>query len=132
MLEAAAGPQSRVCRSTLGRIEEYVPPEPVDAAFCLRTFYQPVDRVAFFRHVAGYTRRKFVFDFRPRTHPAGPIVADLRAAGFSSIELQPFFLPQRHHVPAAAVPAVTALERTGPLASLVLRQYGRLFCAAWL
>jgi SAM-dependent methyltransferase len=116
----------------LGKIEEYVPPEPVDAAFCLRTFYQPADRVAFFRHVGGYTRRKFVFDFRPRTHPAGPILDDLRAAGFTSIELRPFFLPQRRRVPGALVPGVYALEHAGPLASLVLRGYGRLFCAAWV
>jgi SAM-dependent methyltransferase len=116
----------------LGKIEEYVPPEPVDAAFCLRTFYQPADRVAFFRHVANYTRRKFVFDFRPRTHPAGPILDDLRAAGFTSIELRPFFLPQRRRVPGALVPGVDALEHAGPIASLVLRGYGRLFCAAWV
>jgi SAM-dependent methyltransferase len=131
MLESAAA-RNPGLPFALGRIEEYVPPEPVDATFCLRTFYQPADRVAFFRHVAGYTRRKFVFDFRPRTHPAGPIVDDLRAAGFASIELRPFFLPQRRHVPGAAVPAVAVLERSGLLASLVLRRYGRLFCAAWV
>ncbi len=104
MLEAAAARNPGIPFS-LGRIEEYVPAEPVDATFCLRTFYQPADRLAFFRHVAGYTRRKFVFDFRPRTHAAEPILADLRAAGFASVELRPFFLPQRRRVPGVALPA---------------------------
>jgi SAM-dependent methyltransferase len=131
MLEAARA-RNPGLPFALGRIEEYVPTEPVDATFCLRTFYQPADRVAFFRHVAGYTRRKFVFDFRPRTHPAGAVVDDLHAAGFRHVELRPFFLPQRRHVPVAALPLVNALEHGGPLASFVLRRYGRLFCAAWL
>lgn len=131
MIEAASARNPGVPFS-VAQIEDFEPPEPVDATVCLRAFYHPADRLAFFRHVAGYTRRKFVFDFRPRTHPAEPIVADLRAAGFTSIELRPFFLPQRRRLPGAALPAVYALERTGPLASLVLRQYGRLFCAAWV
>jgi hypothetical protein len=131
MLEAARAMNPDV-PFALGRIEEYVPPAPVDASFCLRTFYQPADRVAFFRHVASYTTRKFVFDFRPRTHPTEPILADLRAAGFASFELRPFFLPQRRRVPGVLVPGVDALEHAGPLTSLVLRRYGRLFCAAWV
>ncbi len=131
MVEAAAARNPGV-PFAVARIEDYEPAEPVDATVCLRAFYHPADRVAFFRHVAGYTRRKFVFDFRPRAHSAEPILADLRAAGFTQVELRPFFLPQRRRLPGAALPAVYALERTGPLASLVLRQYGRLFCAAWL
>jgi SAM-dependent methyltransferase len=130
MLDAAIAANPGV-PFTLARIEEYVPPEPVDATLCLRAFYNPPDRRAFFEHVASYTRRKFVFDFRPRAHPPGPIVADLRAAGFTSIELKPFFLPQRTRVPRALVPGVYALEHTGPVASLLLRRYGRIFCAAW-
>ncbi len=117
---------------TVARSEDYEPPEPVDATICLRSFYYPPDRRAFFRRVASYTRRKFVFDFRPRAHEAGPIVDDLRAAGFATIELRPFFLPQLKRLPGIAVPAVYALERTGPLASLVSRRYGRVFCAAVL
>ena len=85
----------------VGRSEEYAPPEPVDATVCLRSFYYPADRVAFFRHVAGYTRRKFVFDFRPRVHDAASVVADLEAAGFRRIEL-------RAVLPAAAPPAARA------------------------
>jgi SAM-dependent methyltransferase len=110
--------------------EDYEPPEPVDATICLRSFYYPDDRQAFFRRVAGYTHRKFVFDFRPRAHDPASVLADLEAAGFHAIELRPFFLPQRRRLPAAALPLVYALERTGPLASLATHWYGRLFCAA--
>ncbi len=114
----------------VGRSEEYAPPEPVDATVCLRSFYYPADRIAFFRHVAGYTRRKFVFDFRPRVHDAASVVADLEAAGFRRIELRAFFLPQLRRLPGPVVPVVYAAERTGPLARLATRRYGRLFCAA--
>jgi SAM-dependent methyltransferase len=117
-------------RFEVGRSEEYEPSEPVDATICLRSFYYPADRQAFFRRVAGYTRVKFVFDFRPRDHPPDSVVADLRAAGFGGIELRPFFLPQLRRLPTAVVPAVYALERTGPLASFASRWYGRMFCAA--
>ena len=115
---------------TVSRSEDFAPTEPVDATICLRSFYYPEDRVAFFRSVAGYTRTKFVFDFRARVHSPESVVADLRSAGFTTIALRPFFLPQLRHVPTIALPAVYALERVGPLATLLGRRYGRFFCAA--
>lgn len=114
----------------VGLLEEYEPPEPVEMTLCLRAAYYAADRGAFFRRVAGYTRVKFVFDFRPVVHDTASVVADLRAAGFGGIELRPFLLPQSRRLPRAALPLVSALERTGPVASLVTRRYGRLFCAA--
>ena len=115
----------------ISRSEDYVPAEPVDATICLRSFYYPGDRQAFFRRVGGYTLVKFVFDFRPRVHAPASVVADLRTAGFTGIVLRPFFLPQRRRLPGAVVPVVNALEWTGPLASFASRWYGRMFCAAW-
>jgi SAM-dependent methyltransferase len=112
------------------RSEDYTPPEPVDATICLRSFYYPEDRLAFFTGIHGFTKLKFVFDFRPASQPAGPILADLKAAGFHGIELRPFLLPQRTRLPAAAVPLVYALERTGPVAALASRRVGRMFCCA--
>ena len=114
----------------VARSEDFEPSSPVDVTICLRSFYYPEDRVAFFRKVAGYTRRKFVFDFRARAHAPEPIVADLRAAGFTSIELRAFLLPQLRRLPAPALPFVYALEELGPVALLAARRYGRLFCAA--
>ena len=111
--------------------EDYEPPQPVDAAICLRSFYYPPDRRAFFRRVRGYTRIKFVFDFRARVHDPASVVADLRAAGFEEIAFRPFFLPQLKRLPPAIGPIVGVLERSGPPARLAARRYGRVFCAAW-
>ena len=111
-------------------IDRYTPSGPVDVTVCLRAFYYPSDRVAFFRDVAAYTRCKFVFDFDPRVYPRAEIERDLRAAGFAEIVLQPFFLPQRVSVPAPLRVALTLLERCGPLARLALRVRGIWFCAA--
>ena len=55
---------------------------------------------------------------------------DLRAVGFTTIELQPFFLPQRVSVPALVRAALTALEHAGPLARAALHVRGIWFCAA--
>ena len=127
---AAARRRNPGTRFVAGLIEEYEPDEPVDAAICLRSFYLAEDRVAFFRRVLGYTRVKFVFDFRQPAHPADTVLRDLRRAGFSRIELRPFFAPQRRALPRPALRLLEALERTGPLATLLSRRYGRLFCSA--
>ena len=111
-------------------IDEYEPPEPVDMTMCLRAFYYPRDRHAFFRHVAGYTRTKFVFDFEPRTYDRDELVRDLRATGFGRVDLRPFFLPQRVRVPAPVRVALTALEHGGPLARAALKVRGIWFCSA--
>jgi SAM-dependent methyltransferase len=112
------------------RSEEYEPPEPVDATICLRAFYYPEDRVAFFRRVRGYTKVKFVFDFRQAAHPADSVRRDLKAAGFTRIELRPYFVPQRRALPRPADAALEALERTGPLGLTLSRRFGRVFCSA--
>ncbi len=115
----------------VARIEEYEPPEPVETTLCLRAFFYPPDRLGFFRRVAGYTRGTFVFDFRLPEFPAPePIVDDLLRAGFSSVELRPFFLPQMRRLPSQAAPVLDALEASGPLARLLTRRVGRLFCVA--
>jgi SAM-dependent methyltransferase len=114
------------------RSEYYEPPEPVDVTVCLRAFSYPEDRVAFFRKVGGYTRVKFVFDFRQAEHPLDTVVRDLRAAGFSRIDLRPFFTPQRRALPRYALPAVSAVEHTGPLGLRLSRRAGRVFCSAVL
>lgn len=111
-------------------IDEYEPPEPVEMTLCLRAFYYPADRRAFFRRVAGFTRVKFVFDFDPRVYDRRELEADLYASGFDRVELRPFFLPQRVALPAPARAALAALEHGGPLARAALRVRGIWFCAA--
>ena len=112
------------------RSEAYRPPEPVDATICLRAFYYPDDRIAFFRGIAEYTKQKFVFDFRQAAHPAHTVERDLRTAGFTRIVMRPYFVPQRRAVPGLAVSALEAVERTGPLGLFLSRYAGRVFCSA--
>ena len=59
------------------------------------------------------------------------MIGHLKCSAFAHVVVRPFFLPQLRRLPAAVVPVVYALERTGPLAHLAARRYGRLFCAAW-
>jgi len=114
----------------VARIDTYEPPEPVELTLCLRAFYYPPDRRAFFRRVAGYTRTRFVFDFDPRVYDRAELEADLAASGFDRIWLQPFFLPQRVAVPGPLRAALKALEHAGPLARAALHVRGIWFCAA--
>jgi SAM-dependent methyltransferase len=130
MLEEARARLGDSVPLELARIEEYEPAAPVDVTLCLRTFYQPVDRRAFFRRVAGYTRLKFVFDFEPRVFDRAEIEEDLLAGGFARVWMRPFFLPQRVAVPAPVRSALIALEHSGPLARTALRVRGVWFCAA--
>ncbi len=130
MIDEARGRLADRVPLEVARIDEYEPAEPVDLTLCLRAFYYPDDRQAFFRRIAGYTRTKFVFDFDPRVYDHAELDRDLRAGGFTTIELQPFFLPQRVAVPAPIRAALTALEHAGPLARAALHVRGIWFCSA--
>jgi SAM-dependent methyltransferase len=115
----------------LGDLNDYEPPEPVAATTCFRAMYYAADRADFFRRVAGYTERKFVFDLNPRRYPVQHVRADLRAAGFDRLELHPFFSPQHVAIPRSVVAVLHALERNGPLARLLLRLRFSYLCAAF-
>jgi SAM-dependent methyltransferase len=131
MVEAARrrlGDRARVER---GDLNEYVPPEPVAATTCFRAIYYARDRLAFFRHVAGYTERKLVFDLNPRQYRLEDVRADLRAAGFAALALRPFFAPQRLALPAPLRALLRAAERADPLARLVLHYRFSYLCAAY-
>ncbi|MEJ7567306.1 MAG: class I SAM-dependent methyltransferase [Gaiellaceae bacterium] len=105
----------------VGDLNDYVPPEPVTATLCFRAIYYSRDRAAFFRHIAGYTTGKLVFDLNPRQYPLATIREELRAAGFARVDVRPLFAPQRLKLPRIAGLALRALERSGPLARLALR-----------
>ncbi len=115
----------------VGDLNDYVPPEPVQATTIFRAIYYARDRAAFFRHAAGYTKRKLVFDLNPRQYRVADVRRDLLAAGFTGFELQPFFAPQRVALPRPAVAALHALERSGPLARLLLTLRFSYVCAAF-
>jgi SAM-dependent methyltransferase len=108
-------------RAEVADLNEYVPRQPVAATTVFRALYYVRDRAEFFRHVASYTQRKLVFDLNPRQYAVDDVRRELRAAGFGAITLRPFFVPQRLSLPEPALVAARALERSGPLARLILR-----------
>jgi SAM-dependent methyltransferase len=123
--------QRRGRKVVLGDFNDYEPPEPVAATTCFRAIYYADDRAAFFRRVAAYTERKFVFDLNPRQYRVEDICADLRAAGFDRLELRPFFSPQQVSLPKPVASALYALERSGPVARLLLTMRFSYLCAAF-
>lgn len=131
MVEAARRRLGDRARVELGDLNDYRPPEPVAATACFRAIYYAHDRLAFFRHVAGYTERKLVFDLNPRQYELAAVRADLRAAGFDRLALRPFFAPQRFAPRAPLRALLQAAERSGPLARLALRFRFSYLCAAY-
>ena len=102
-------------------LNEFEPDEPVTATTIFRAIYYTRDRVAFLRHVAGFTERKLVFDLNPRQYRVRDVLADLREAGWPNLALRPFFVPQTRALPGPLGAAFVALEQSGPLARLALR-----------
>jgi ubiquinone/menaquinone biosynthesis C-methylase UbiE len=106
----------------LANLNEFAPAEHVAAVTCFRAIYYTRDRPAFFRRVAGFVERKLVFDLNPRQYRVRDIVDELHESGFQHVVLRPFFVPQTRDVPRPALAALTALERSGPVARLMLRR----------
>ena len=99
----------------------YGPPEPVAATSCFRAIYYADDRAELFRRAAGFTEKKLVFDLNPRQFRLDDVLAELRAAGFTRVNLRPFFTPQRVSLPGPLGAVLRAAERLRPLARLALR-----------
>jgi SAM-dependent methyltransferase len=119
--EMVRAAQRRGARVALADLNDYEPPEPVAATTCFRAIYYAHDRRAFFRRVAGYTEKKLVFDLNPRQYDLDEVRADLAAAGFGSVALRPFFVPQTRALPEPVAALLRAAERSGPLARAALR-----------
>ena len=111
-------------------LNDFAPAQRVAAVTCFRAIYYTRDRSAFFRHVARFVERKLVFDLNPRQYRVHDVLAELHDARFRNVELRPFFVPQTRDVPQPALAALTALERSGPLAKLMLRRRFTYFVAA--
>ena len=121
MIEAARRRLGARAEVHVGDLNDYVPPGPVVATTVFRAIYYTRDRAAFFDHVSGFTEGKLVFDLNPRQYRVGDVLAELRASGFSTVVLHPFFVPQTVSLPGPVLAAAKALERSGPLARLALR-----------
>jgi len=118
MVEEAASKGREIVHADLN---EFTPDRPVAATTLFRALYYTRDRRAFFRHAAGYTTKKLVFDLNPRQYAVDDVLADLHAAGLTTFELRPFFVPQTRVLPGPLGAALVAAERSGPLARLALR-----------
>jgi SAM-dependent methyltransferase len=116
---------------TLADLNEFEPELPVAATTIFRAIYYARDRLAFFRHVAGYTERKLVFDLNPRQYRLDDVAADLRSAGFARLVTRPFFVPQTVALPRPLAGVLVAAEQAGPLARLALRVRFTYLIAAW-
>lgn len=121
MVEAARARLGAHAAIDLGDLNEYTPPTPVAATTVFRAIYYARDRRAFFQQVAEYTERKLVFDLNPRQYRVEDVLADLGAAGFGSVALRPFFVPQTVSLPGPMLAVAKRLERSGPIARLALR-----------
>ena len=86
MVEAGLG---RGRDLTLADLNDYVPPQPVQATTIFRAIYYARDRRALLAQIAGYTEKKLVFDLNPRQYALADIRADLHAAGFDRIDTRP-------------------------------------------
>ncbi len=115
----------------LGDLNDYEPPEPVDATLCFRAIYYARDRRAFFVRAERYTQKKLVFDLNPRQYRLEDVRTDLEAAGFDRLALRPFFVPQTAALPSRVRQLAIALERGGPLARVLLRVRFTYLCAAF-
>lgn len=104
-----------------GDLNDYIPPNRVAATTVFRAVYYARERAAFFRHAAGFTDRKLVFDLNPRQYRVEDVVADLRAGGFGRVVLRPFFVPQTVALARPLAAVAHGLERSGPLARIALR-----------
>jgi SAM-dependent methyltransferase len=121
MVHAARGRLGDRADVVVGDLNEHVPAAPVAATTVFRAIYYAHDRAAFFRHVAAYTQKKLVFDLNPRQYRLDDVLDDLHGAGFGSIALRPFLVPQTVSLPRGLLPAAKRLERVGPVARLALR-----------
>jgi SAM-dependent methyltransferase len=106
-------------------LNEYTPSDAVQATTIFRAIYYARDRRALLVRIAGYTEEKLVFDLNPRQYSLDAVRADLRAAGFDRLDVRPFFVPQTR-----AASFLTLLERSGPVARLLLRYRFTVICSA--
>ena len=121
MVDAARDRLGASATVELGDLNEYTPLSPVAATTVFRAIYYARDRRSFFEQARGYTQKKLVFDLNPRQYRVDEVIEDLHAAGFGSVALRPFFVPQTVSLPGPALAAAKVLERSRPLARLALR-----------
>ena len=130
MVAAARARLGSLAEVELADLDVYRPREPVSATTIFRAVYYARDRAAFFRRVAEFTERKLVFDLDPRRYPLDDVRTELERAGFSRLDLHPFFVPQNVALPRPLQRLLLAAERRRPVAAALLRLRFTYICAA--
>ena len=114
MVQAARRRMGDRAEIVLADLNDYRPPAPVACTTCFRAVYYARDRRAFFRHVAGYTERKLVFDLNPRQYRVEDVVADLKAAGLATRGAASVLLPAAARPGPAARRHASCRRALGP------------------
>jgi SAM-dependent methyltransferase len=130
MVEAARRRLGTGARIEQGGVDDFTPSEAVAATTLFRALYYVGDRKAFFRRVAGFSKKKLVFDLNPRQYPPAQIHAELSAAGWTRVEVRPFFVPQTVALPRPAYALLRSAELVPGLSSLFLHFRFTYLCAA--
>jgi SAM-dependent methyltransferase len=128
MVEEAASKGRTIAQADLN---DFTPDRPVAATTLFRALYYARDRRTFFRHTAGYTTKKVVLDLNPRQYRVDDVLDDLRAGGWASVSLRPFFVPQTRALPGPVGAALVLAEISGPAARLALRYRFTYLVTAW-
>jgi SAM-dependent methyltransferase len=110
-------------------LNDYEPPQPVQATTIFRAIYYARDRRTLLERIGGYTEVKLVFDLNPRQFRLADVRPDLLAAGFDRLDVRPFFVPQTRALPRALALGLRGLERA-PGTGILLRFRFTLLCAA--
>jgi Methyltransferase domain len=115
----------------LADLNQFRPTEPVAATLCFRAIYYAADRLSFFKHTAGYTQKKLVFDLNPRQYALARVREDVLRAGFDGFAARPFFIPQTRRLPPRVRRLFVAAEHSEVLARLLLRYRFSYVCAGF-
>ena len=131
MVEAARERLGDRAKVEIGTVDDYRPATSVAATSIFRGIYYATDRPVFFRRAAGFTEKKLVFDLNPRQYRLEVVREELADAGFDSLAVRPFFVPQTVALPRAALRLLIAAERIRPIAQALLRVRFTYLCAAF-
>jgi SAM-dependent methyltransferase len=116
--QRVAGP----AQFSVGELNAFEPAEAVAATIGFRVLPYVEEPAVFFARVARFSTQKLVFDLVPSTGPTlDDVTGALHAAGLHDLSIRAWLLPARTHLPAVLLPAVSALERSGPLARAITR-----------
>jgi len=110
-------------------LNDYEPPQPVQATTIFRAIYYARDRRTLLERIGGYTEVKLVFDLNPRQFRLADVRPDLLAAGFDRLDVRPFFVPQTRALTRPLALGLRGLARA-PGTRILLRFRFPLLCAA--